>query len=282
MEDKTLNFHIYRYHLLPVSNIETQVKLFPDKKFSPEEVKAKKNEFFGDTLLNIAEGGLEYPIKLHDQDEEYYLFKFAQKKITTITKNFETETIENEPYVYIAINNNPSTQKIAISDNPEAFSNPDVVKNILLKELIRRLNKYGLNVAFESLFDSVSFWEYVSKYEKRITFINFQYIKPNLANISKTLPEDFKAFTNNVNSHENNISIKAPQNGVLENINSDNKDINGFVDYASEGAGSIKLKAKGVRKQLNTKDSPIKIEINELSIEGAPEQVIKAYKDIVE
>src|SRR5699024_5575866 len=162
-------------------------------------------------------------------------------------------------------------QKIAISDNKDAFSNQDVVKNILLKILRRDLNRYGLNIEIEALFDTISFWRYVAKHKDQITYINFRYIKPNLANISSSLTEDF-------NINESNISVKAPKNGTLENIDKDNKNINGLVKYTSEGAGTIKLKAKGVRKVMNTKENPTITTVEDIQIEGAPEQVIKIYK----
>lgn len=182
----------------------------------------------------------------------------------------------------MVINNDKNVQKIAISDNLEAFSSPDVVKNIILKILKKELAKFQLNIAIESMFDSVNFWDYIDKHKDKITYINFQYIKPNMASISKSLPEDFKTFSENVNSHESHITIEAPENGVLENIDKNNSDINGLVSYTSEGAGSIKLKVRNVRKYLNTKESPLILQIDEIELEGAPEMVIKTYKHIVE
>lgn len=283
MDRNLINFKIYRYHLLPLSSRSSQIKLFPDKEFSAEEIKQRKNEFLSTELDSLEKNkDKKHPLKLHDKEDEFYLFKVAQKKDTIITKDFESETITNEPYCFVIFNNDPKVQKIAISDNKDAFSNQDVVKNILLKILKRDLKKYGLNIEIEALFDTISFWKYVAKHKDQITYINFKYIKPNLANISSSLTEDFKDFSENVNSHESNISVKAPKNGTLENINKDNKNINGLVNYASEGAGTIKLKAKGVRKMMDTKENPTITTVEEIQIEGAPEQVIKIYKSIVE
>jgi hypothetical protein len=222
------------------------------------------------------------PLQLHEQDETFFIFKLAQKKSTIITQNFKNVSIDNEPYVFVVFNNDQYVQKIAISENIDAFSNPDVVKNIVSKLLKKDLKKYQLNIAIESMFDSVNFWDYVEKHNDQITYVNFKYIKPNMASISKSLPKDFQKFTNNVNSHESHIVLKAPENGVLENIDKQNQNINGLVDYTSEGAGSIKLKVKGVRKYLNTKEVPLILEIDEVSLEGASEQVIKMYKGLVE
>jgi hypothetical protein len=283
MEDKLINFHIYRYHLLPLDTKYKQIDLFEDKTLTFNEIKKRKNEFFKGLLDNLIKSkSNKYPLKLEHSEEEKYLFKIAQKKTTTITQNFENIVIDNEPYVYVVFNNDPTIQKIAISDNSEAFSNPEVVRNVLKKVFKNDLEKYGLNIEIEQLFDKVNFWEYVKEHRKNITSINFQFIKPNLAEISKSLPKVFKNFADNTNSHESHIIIKAPEKGTLKNINKKNSDIEGLVDYTSEGAGSIKLKVKNIRKQLSTKENPVILQIRELDMEGPAEQIIKLYQKIVE
>jgi hypothetical protein len=283
MEKRLINFRLYRFHLLPLSSDESQISMFPKKKMKTSEVKEKKNTFFNTVLSSLVESkNNTNPIRLHHQDEEYFVFKIAQKKTARITQDFKNQTISNEPYSYVIINNDDTVQKIAISENGEAFSNTDVVKNILAKVFRKELEPFQLNIAIEPLFDSKNFWEYVDKYKDELTYINFQYIKPNLATISKSLPEDFKKFAENVNSHESHLTIKAPEKGVLENINKKNPIVNGLVEYSSDGGGNIKLKVKKIRKHLNTTDKPVIQQIDELEIEGAAEQVIKLYKTIVE
>lgn len=283
MEDKLINFYIYRYHLLPIERVNTQTNLFETEKYSYQEIKERKNEFFAKVLDGLVESNHnKYPLKLEHSDSDYYLFKLAQKKTTIITQDFKNKIIGNEPFVYIVINNNPSVQKIAISDNIDAFSKPDVVKKILLKSLVGDLEKYRLNIRVEALYNKVEFWNYVDRHKDEITFINFEFVKPNLADISGSLPKVFKNFVNDTNSHESHIVIKAPEKGFLENINESNEEISGLVNYTSEGAGSIKIKAKGLKKQMDTKENPVTFQIRELEIEGVADQVIKAYKAIVE
>jgi hypothetical protein len=283
MENKLINFHIYRYHLLPIDTKNKQIDLFENKNLSYDEIKEKKNDFFTNLLDNLTTTkSNSYPLKLEHSVNGNYLFKLAQKKRTIITKNFENHFIDNEPYLYVIFNNDSKVQKIAISDNMDAFSNPNVVKNILKKIFKTDLERFGLNIEIEPLFDKVDFWEYVREHRKEITSINFQFIKPNLANISQSLPVVFKNFADKANSHESSIILKAPEKGVLENINKKNSDIGGLVDYTSEGAGSIKLKVKNIRKQINTKEKPMIIQIRELEMEGPAEQIIKLYTKIVE
>lgn len=282
MESRILNFLVFRYHLLPINSNNNQTKLFTNSLPTYDEIRENKNSYFKTILDDLAQSNNGfYPIQLNHQEDDYYLFKIAQKKTTNITKDFKKIKIENEPYVNVILNNDRGIQKIAISENIDAFSSPYVVKNILKKLFQNRLERFGLSIEIEPLFDSVIFWEYVGRHRDYITYIDFQFVKPNLANISKSLPEVFKNFTENVNSHESHICIKAPERGVLENINQKNPSINGLVEYSSNGAGSIKLKVRGIRKQLNTKERPLIFQIKEVDIEGAPEQVFKLYQSIV-
>lgn len=286
MKSKFLNFHLYRFHLLPLkTNIQAYNEYF-DEKLTSEELKIKKNEIFKEVLLklNTTTDKNKNPIQIYDKtdNDECFLYKIANKKTTTITKNFKHTRTEDEPYVFIIINNNKEIQKIAINENSKAFTNPDSVRNIIKKLFQKDLEKYGINIEIEKLFDKKTFWDYASRYKDQISYINFKIIKPNLANISASLSEDLKKFMNKVNSHESNLKIKAPEKGVLENINQSNPDINGLVDYSSKGGGSVTLKVKGITKSYNTIEKPEIIEFNEMKIEGSPEDVIKVFATIVQ
>lgn len=278
---KTLNFHIFRYHLLPLST-SMQTEMFEQKVKTIEELKEKKNDFLSEVLddLNYYKNK-KHPLKVEHKENGYYFIKLAQKKSTTIIQNFEDFEVENEPFVYIIINNDKGVQKIAISENKDAFSSPKVVKGILKQIVNVGLKSYGLNIEIEELFKAEDFWKLIGKHKYELQQIDFKYIKPNLANISKSLPEDFRNFADDVNSHESHIVLKAPENGILENIDKKNKNINGLVDYTSEGAGDIKLKIKGFSKKHSTKKNPVIIKIGEATIEGPSEQVIKVYQSIV-
>lgn len=279
---KKLNFHIFRYHLIPTTTDENQTKLFDKEKMTIEELKERKNSFLKEIILNSDYNkNPKNLLKIEHYEDDHFFIKFAQKKSTKITQNFENFEIENEPYVYIIINNEHTTQKIAISENLEAFSKPAVVRNHLKTILNKGLAEFGLNIEIEELFNPESFWRIVQNHRFELKQIDFKYIKPNLAAISKSLPIDFRNFTDNVNSHESRIIINAPKNGILENVDKKNSTINGLVEYTSEGAGDIKIKIKGSTKKYSTKKNPVIVKEYETTIEGPIEQVIKAYKSII-
>lgn len=278
--EREIRLFIYRYHLIPLSSESKQTSLFGDE-ISIDEIKKNKNNYFEDVLSQIEATKGKNPIKLFDSSGKKFLLKIAQKKNQTVTKDFKREIISNEPYCYVIINNDPKVQKIAISDNSMAFSNTDVVKNILGQIFQNKLKRYSLSIEIEQMFDAQSFWSYIRTNQDSVQRINFEFIKPNLAEISKSLSSNLRNLQDDVNSHRTSLIVSAPQKGTLENINEENETIKGLVDYSSEGGGNIKVKVKGLRKQLKTKDNPVTLKIKEIHLEGTPEQVMKVYRDIL-
>lgn len=278
--NKQITFYQYRYHLIPLTNDTRQLELFPQKYKSVEELKQNKNSYFANVLNRLNEINSSNPLRLYDREDEYYLLKIANKKTAKIIRNFEYKLLENEPYIYVIVNNNSDEQKILISQNIDAFTSHATVKNILRTLFVKELKYYGLNIEIEQMFDVVNFWNLVSKHQHTLTMVNFKFIKPNLANISKSLPEEIKRFAEKVNGHETSLVVKAPENGILENLNPENELVNGLVDYSAEGGGEIKLKLRNIRKQINANEGVITTSIDEASIEGAPDQIFKIFKTL--
>src|SRR5690606_23531784 len=141
---------------------DKKVELFPDKSLSYTALKSQKNEILHNILRSLEEIDTNTtPMKLEDRDGEFFLFKIAQKEQTIITHNFKNKQVNNEPYVYVISNNDKNVQKIAISENFDAFSTTPVVKNLLKAILRKELSKHGLNIEVEHIFSSISFWEFI-------------------------------------------------------------------------------------------------------------------------
>lgn len=278
---KTITFSEYRYHLLPLETDQTALELHGPKP-SFEELKKIKNIVFDDIIKSLEDSKKEQNLfKLLDSSDTIYLFKVSNKKYDKIVENFTEKEIPTEPYIYLIINNDPSVQKIYISEDFEVFSSVNATKNILMTIFKKYLHTKYLNIETQEVFDKKSFWTLVKKHQGKITYVNIEIIKPNLSNISKTLPEVFRKFAETTNAHRSNILLKAPENGKLEKINESNKDLEGLVEYSSQGGGEIKLKVKGISKQIKTSDNIKKIDIQQVYLEGSHEQVLKMYKEII-
>lgn len=277
--DKIISFEIYRFHLLPITT--NQISLF-ERGMTYEELVEKKNAFFDEIVQDLQNRTQDFPIELYSTEGKSYLFRLANPKKTTIYRNFADIPENTEPYIYIIINTDPLVQKIAISRNSEAFSTPNASKNVLLNIFSKYLKFYGLSIDFEQLFESNTFWSYAKKYNGRIKSIDFEIIKPNLSKISYTIKDSLKPLIESTNSHKTHLKLDAPVEGSLENIDKDNKLVNGLVSYSSEGGGNISMKIIGITARITTDKMVTTKKISEVNIKGSPDQVIKVWKDITE
>ncbi|MBC7523028.1 MAG: hypothetical protein H7239_01100 [Flavobacterium sp.] len=277
--DRTVIFEIYRFHLLPITT--NQISLFENEIMTYNELVEKKNQFFDEIVQNLQNNNQDLPIELYSSEGNSYLFRLANPKTTLIYRDFAEIPEKTEPYIYIIINTDPQVQKIAISRNTEAFSTSSASKNVLDKILNKYLLPYSLSLEFEQMFQSDTFWSYVRKYDGRIKSIDFEIIKPNLSKISHTIKDSLKPLIESTNSHKTHLKLDAPKEGVLENINKENKLVDGLVSYSSEGGGNISMKIIGMSMRVKTENMTTTKKIDEIQIKGSPDQIIKLWKDII-
>jgi len=282
---KRIPFKNYRYHLVPVKT--DQLSIF-NKEITVEELKEKKNQFFSEILssskslkgINTA----QLPIEIDYAKDDIFIMKLAVERKTTLYKDFKPLDYNNQPFIYIAINNDAEVQKILIEDNQNAFKKTSTVRNILQHAYSTLLAKFELTIHIEPVVDQVSFWDFVDKHQKKIEKLEFEIVKPNLANISKSLTEPLKQLINITNSHKTSITLKAPENGVLENISKKNAQLNNLVNYSNEGGGdSIKMKLKGVSKKVTTSNMVKETYIDSAEFESSNQlKLIEAWNKIFE
>ncbi|MNY36862.1 hypothetical protein D3C86_1713800 [compost metagenome] len=89
---------------------------------------------------------------------------------------------------------------------------------------------------------------------------------------------------NITNSHKTSITLKAPDNGVLENISKKNAQLNNLVNYSNEGGGdSIKMKLKGVSKKVTTSNMVKETYIDSAELESTNQlKLIETWNKIFE
>lgn len=278
-----LTFDLFRFQLIPISTKQVRLNLEEDKtlEYSYDELVAEKNNIFDKLVNEFTMSKTDFPVIKFAEDEGYYLFGIANKKTTLIVNDFKESQITTEPFVYVCINTSSDSQLIAISRNQNAFSNTNVVKNILRDVFKKHLKSYGLVVEIEALFEIDTFWSITDRYRDKIKEIDFEIVKPNMSRISRRINNTIKPLIKSTNSHKTNLKLSAPKDGVLENINKENEIVSGLVDYSSEGGGEVSLKIEGLRKRMKSSKMHKFIEVKEIDIKGAPDQLIKIWKEIV-
>lgn len=263
---KEINFNLYRYQILPKDR-HFQGALFGEIQ-TIEDLISKKNSLFYEQIKTITKWrGKRTTIKgqsIYDKDN-FLLFKFAPRRTTKIENEyFEEEQYENWPSIVVAIWNEKDKQLIAIQDRKQAFSNTSSVLKTIINSINIALVSKQLKVYAEPIFHKEAFWKIISDYSRQIKNIRFELITPNMANISGALSDDLKNLAKGTNTLKTILEIDADDS--LLHIEEQDEQVNSLVDYASEGGGNISIKAKGIKKRIQTANSIKSIEIGTIEL----------------
>ena len=165
-----------------------------------------------------------------------------------------------------------------IQDRVSAFASTDTVANLVKRGTKHALEKLGLSLHIEPLFNKTYFWRLVEEYKNRITCLEFEFITPNMANISQTLASTLKNLGKDTNAVREELTLQSDSASSLD-ITQSNETIRGVVEYTSEGGGDITLKIKGIRKKFHTSKSTREVYLSGLELSAKPEQIISILRE---
>lgn len=272
-------FTAYRYQLLPLDRNDTK-DLYHN--FSAEQIVARKNEFFADALTHLPKVNhkrVEVNISIEAIQQEFFRIRLAPSRpLTRETTDSRREKVENWPHIDAYVLNKPEDQLLIIQDRPTAFANTDTVANIILRGTRGALDKIGLSLQIEPLFDKAYFWGLVNQYSNRITWVEFEFVTPNMANISKTLANTLKNLGKETNAVREQITLSSDASSSLD-ISQTNATIQGLVEYTSQGAGDIKLKIKGIRKRFQTSSSRREVHLSGVEITAEAKDIVEIIRE---
>lgn len=269
---KLVSFETYRYQILPISK-SIQLTIDDDVN-SYDDLVEKKNQFLAEILnkgkLNFEHSKSKISLRFDGSGDDVFIFRInVLRKLKRHTSDFKVEQIEDYPAVRIAFHNDKSKQIIAIERNGKAFANPETVSHIIENNLNRYLKSKNLAIYIEPIYSKEDFWEVVKKYENRIRQLDFELIRPNMSNISSKIDEQLKVLENSVDAHRLNLKLQSSKKANLI-VDRQNPQIDGLVEYASQGGGNVSFKIKGLRKKVKTTKTPTEINIDELELNNLP------------
>lgn len=273
------SFRIYRYQLLPLDRNETK-DMFHD--IQSDEIIKRKNEFFSGSLLelpNLKRRKSEIIVRVLPLSTELISLQLAPSRpLTRETTNFQLEKIENWPHITAFVLNSPEDQYLLIQDRISAFASTDTVANLVKRGTKHTLEKIGLTLHIEPLFNKAYFWGLVEEYRNRITCLEFEFITPNMSNISQTLANTLKDLGKDTNAVCEELTLSSDAASSLD-ISQSNETILGLVEYTSEGGGDITLKVKGIRKKFHTSKSTREVYLSGLELTAKPEQIVNIIRE---
>lgn len=272
-------FRAYRYQLLPLDRNETK-DLYHDQ--SPSEIIERKNQYFAEALFHLPKINhkrVEINISIENIGPDFFKIQLAPSRpLTRETHDYRREKVENWPHIEAYVLNNPADQLLIIQDRVTAFANTDTVANIILRGTRGTLDRIGLSLQIEPLFDEAYFWGLVNEYSNRITWVEFEFITPNMANISKTLADTLKSLGKETNAVREQLTLRSDPSSSLD-ISQENATIQGLVEYTSQGAGDIKLKIKGIRKRFQTSNSRREVHLSGIEITAGANEIAEIIRE---
>jgi len=272
-------FKAYRYQLLPLDRNETK-DLYLN--LSIEEIIARKNYFFAEALNHLPKTThkrVELNISIVSIGQELFKLQLAPSRpLTRETHDYKREKVDNWPHIEVYILNSPDDQLLIIQDRASAFANTDTVANIILRGTRGGLDRIGLSLQVEPLFDESYFWSLVTQYNNKITSVEFEFITPNMANISKSLADTLKSLGKETNAVREQLTLRSDPSSSLD-LDKGNNTIHGLVEYTSQGAGDIKLKIKGIRKRFQTSNSRREVHLSGIEITAEPDKIIEIIRE---
>jgi len=274
------SFRLYRYQLLPIDRHSDD--LWDSR--TVEELLADKNSIFARSIPSVGDyrhRGAELSVQVDKSGEEAFVVRLAPGRfLTRETADFRSEQIEHWPHVSAIILNRPDEQYLVVQERQAAFASTDTVIKVIEKATRGALESAGLRLRVEAMFKESYFWSLVSEFHHRITSVEFEFITPNMANISGSLSASLKGLSKETNASKSELALQSDADSALK-LSEENSMVKGLVEYTSEGGGDITIKVRGLRKKFHTRNSPREIHIGDLELSGPAEQVAKIVRSLI-
>lgn len=274
------SFKLYRYQLLPIDRHTGDLY----QRMSVAQLIERKNELFAKAMDFVGEyKHARRALLVHvdaTNNDAFFLRLAPSRPLTRELPDFRVEEMENWPHVTAIILNRPDEQYIAVQERAAAFENTDTVIKVIKNATRLALERAGLRLHIESMFSENFFWELVEEHRDRITWVDFEFITPNMANISKTLSEALKDLSKDTNAVKSDLQLRSDPAAALD-LSSSNETVKGLVNYTSQGGGDITIKVKGIRKRLHTATSSRVVSMSELEITAPPDQAADILRKIL-
>ena len=272
-------YKVYNYFFGPVQdnpNLPLDNNPIPEG----EDPMLHKQEYF-QGFFNVCQGKqfslvkTRHYINVLMNEGNVVIFQIDNEKSITIEENFRKRQEKDHPSCIVIVDNRKDIQRILIENN-HAFTNPDVVRNILRKIFRRYMKSYNLYIDINAATNPRDFWKTVEKYKKGIKELKFIFPYANLPRISDIVGPylDYKALSEDTNCSPV-VYLKAPT-GVLE-LDENNPRLNAIVAGSSEvGEGSQCIRPVGSRKFVPCGDkTSVTIDISDTIVYESQEELFE-------
>lgn len=257
---------VYTYQFSPI--VTNQKELFDDTTQTSAEIMSKKQDIFGDLFKNdliFKNKKNEYSHRILYNQDNIIVFRLANKKYQNLEENFCIKRHEYSPSCLIIIDNRKDIQHIAIESDVVAFQDTQTVAKILKQTFSRYLETYKLRIEVQKEFQVSEFWNLIEKYPKGIRMVRFKFSYPNLPRVSSAIDKMIKEESEATNSHQTIFEFNSATDNVLT-LSKKNRRLSGLAKASADSGNAITIKAKGIRKLIQTGCTNKSIVIDNLEI----------------
>lgn len=275
----TMNFNIYTYQFKPIYQQRT---LFCDPDLEAQKAMDKKNIIFAEALKNaiFAYRNKRHNVQFIVSTSDFFIFRISNPRKIKIEKSFKVIEETNEPSVYVIINNDKEVQRIALQQDPLAFSDTNVIASIITSTVRQVLQDAFLQISIRREYSRSEFWDIVKSNSDQITSIKFKFDYPNLPRVRSLIPEMLKDASARTRSSTTTLEFEAEKDETLY-IDENDRDIQELNNGAADCGSEVAIGIKGLKRKIRTGHTTKEIELDELQIIGNPEDIKDILKSIV-
>ena len=275
-----IRFTIYTNLFKPI-NEPYQMEMFREEVKADESMERKQEIFGGffkaDSTLKFHRGNQRFDHLVVAQRDGIIVLQIANNTQQVHEKKFNRWTEEDHPSLCVLIDNRKDRQIIAIENRQQAFSDTQVVANIMEETFNALLQPQRLQLQINAKYHTHEFWDVASEYENGIASVTFKFPYPNLPQISDMVGDYYTTLAKKTNS-EPKTTITAPKNEKLVLERGDLM-LEQMISAASASGKLILMRPKGALKWrrigLNT---VVQEELSEQVLNGLGEQELIPLK----
>ena len=268
-----IRFTIYTYLFKPIYEPE-EPELFSPA-VNVDESFEKKQELFGSFFnmkneMKFSRKNQQFEHIVVAQSEGIIVMRLANNTQQVHELNFNRWKEEDQPSLYVLIDNRKDKQVIAIENRTQAFSDTKTVADIMQDTLNHYLFGHRLELSINAKFHTHEFWDVVREYEQGIASVTFKFPYPNLPEISDMVGEFYTDLARRTNT-EPKTTLTAPtkEKAVLD---PGDLVLDAMIRAASASGKQIMMRPKGVRKWRRIGlDTLVQEELSELALKNIEE-----------
>ena len=278
---RTTKFTLYKVSV----ELADKLSLFREEKPKHEVV---KDAFDTDQPIIFEHQGSTLAYVKHKIVGDYIIASLGKQSEAELSgppsTGFKAVSQEEWPHILVIVCVSPTQplgQTIAVMKDSEIFSAPiHALRSLVSYMTPHNELLHGYELILSSLSRTESFWEIIKTRDGRIQRLSFDLAVPNFLGLNDEISKSMKTINRKYNATKATIAIENPEGSL--HVPLQDEFVQEAVNYASEGAGDIKIKVQeeGV---IDAKKNIITASISSLDakmvIESEDPKIIKAVCD---